>query len=368
VGRPVSLYFHVPFCKSRCPYCDFYSTTALDRREDYAAALARSVAAAPLGEAYAPTVYFGGGTPYLLGEKLLEVLEAADRRFPLPAGCEITLEANPGDLEGETLRALRRGGFNRLSLGLQAGDSQGLAALGRRHTLEESARGVALARETGFQNLSVDIMLATPGQDVQKAVALADYAAGLGPEHISAYLLKIEPGTPFHRDGVAGRCPDPDQAADIYLAVRRRLMELGYVHYEISNFAKPGFESRHNLVYWRMGEYLGCGPSAASCAGGRRFRLPGDLGRFLAAVDPWSLAIDEGEAGGLLEYVMLSLRLAEGLDTARLAGHGGDAAALLRRAAPLEKAGYLTVTEGRVALTGRGFLLSNSIIGALLGE
>lgn len=136
MGRPVSLYFHVPFCKSRCPYCDFYSTTALDRREDYAAALARSVAAAPLGEAYAPTVYFGGGTPYLLGEKLLEVLEAADRRFPLPAGCEITLEANPGDLEEETLRALRRGGFNRLSLGLQTGDSQGLAALGRRHTLE----------------------------------------------------------------------------------------------------------------------------------------------------------------------------------------------------------------------------------------
>lgn len=369
-GRPVGLYFHIPFCKSRCPYCDFYSTTALGRRGEYAAALARSVGTAPAGDGTAPfaaTVYFGGGTPYLLGERLLEVLEAADRRFPLAPGCEVTLEANPGDLELNTLRALRQGGFNRLSLGLQAGEAEGLRALGRRHTPEQSARGVALAREAGFGNLSVDIMLATPGQDPEKAIALAEYAAGLGPEHISAYLLKIEPGTPFHREGVAERCPGPDRAADLYLAVCRRLGELGYRHYEISNFAKPGYESRHNLAYWQLGEYLGFGPSAASCMEGRRFRLPGDLDRFLAAEDPWALSIDEGPAGGLLEYVMLSLRLVEGLELSRLAEYGGDAAALLRRAAPLEKAGYLAVREGRLALTDRGFLLSNSIIGALLG-
>jgi len=366
---PLSLYFHIPFCRTRCPYCDFYSTTDLSLRREYIAALVRSITTAPVEGAFtAPTVYFGGGTPYLLGTGLVEVLEAAARRFPLDPDCEVTLEANPGDLDLETLQALRRGGFNRLSLGLQAGDAGGLRALGRRHTLEQNAQGVELARQAGFDDLSVDIMLATPGQDVPGAVSLAEYAAGLGPEHISAYLLKVEPGTPFARDHIQDRCPGPDQAADIYLAVCRRLGELGYSHYEISNFAKPGYESRHNTVYWELGQYLGFGPSAASCVGGRRSRLPGNLSGFLASADPWQGAVDEGPAGGLLEFVMLSLRLARGLDTRRLAEYGGDPAGFLRRAAPLERAGYLTVRDGVAALTDEGFLVSNSVITALCGD
>lgn len=366
--RPLSLYFHIPFCKSRCLYCDFYSTTRLSLRRRYAEALARSVDTAPVeGEVTVPTVYFGGGTPYLLGTGLLRVLEAAARRFSLAPGCEVTLEANPGDLEPETLGALRRGGFNRISLGLQAEDPGSLRTLGRRHTPEQSALGVELARRAGFSNLSVDIMLATPGQDAAKAAALADYAAGLGPEHISAYLLKIEPGTPFDREGMGARCPGPDQAADLYLAACRRLRERGYLHYEISNFSKPGYQSRHNIVYWEGGEYLGFGPSAASCVGGRRFRLPASLDSFLSARDPWGLAEDQGPAGGLLELVMLSLRLSRGLDTRLVAERGGDAAGMLRRAAPLERAGYLTLRDGIIALTEEGFLVSNSIIITLCG-
>lgn len=364
--RPLSLYFHIPFCKTRCPYCDFYSTTDLALRSGFIAALVRWVESAPVESGVTvPTVYFGGGTPYLLGTGLLQVLEAVARRFSLAPDCEITLEANPGDLEPETLGALRRGGFDRLSLGLQAADDRGLRTLGRRHTPEQNHRAVELARQAGFSNLSVDIMLATPGQTVAGAAALADYAADLSPEHISAYLLKVEPGTPFYREGVQSRCPDPDLSADIYLAVCHRLRERGYQHYEISNFARPGYQSRHNLVYWEGGEYLGLGPSAASCLGGRRFRFPGDLGGMMAARDPWRLAADEGPSGGLSELVMLSLRLAKGLDTRLVAELGGNVGRLLRRAAVLERAGYLTVRDGVAALTEVGFLVSNSIIADL---
>lgn len=364
--KPVSLYFHIPFCKSRCPYCDFYSTTRLDLREEYAAALVRWIQAAPLEPGTpVPTVYFGGGTPYLLGEGLLAVLEEVSRRFSLTPGAEITLEANPGDLELPLLKQLRQGGFNRVSLGIQAGEDRGLGLLGRRHTAAESARGVELCRRGGFENLSVDIMLATPGQDREGAAALADYAMGLGPEHISAYLLKVEPGTPFAREHVEARCPGPDQAADIYLEACRRLEEGGYAHYEISNFARPGFESRHNTVYWELGEYLGIGPSAASFLGGRRFRVPPGLETFLQK-EPWQGLEEEGPGGGLEETVMLALRLSRGLDTRRLPELGGDPAGLLRQAAPLERAGYLTCRDGVVALTDRGFLLSNAIIGELL--
>lgn len=364
--RPLSLYFHIPFCRTRCPYCDFYSTTRLDLRDEYADALVRWVERAPAEDGVTvPTVYFGGGTPYLLEDKLIKVLEAAAHRFSLAPDCEVTLEANPGDLKLGTLEKLRQGGFDRLSLGLQAGDDQDLKTLGRRHTREQSLQGVELARKAGFNNLSVDIMLATPGQTEEKAVSLADWAAGLSPEHISAYLLKVEPGTPFHRQGVPDRCPDPDLSADIYLAVCRRLRERGYLHYEVSNFAKPGYQSRHNLVYWEGGDYLGFGPSAASCVGGRRFRLPGDLRAMLTAGDPWELAIEEGPSGGLTELVMLSLRLAKGLDTRKVARLGGDVEGLLRRAAALERAGYLTLRDGVAALTEEGFLVSNSIIGEL---
>lgn len=367
MSQSISLYFHVPFCRSRCPYCDFYSTTDLSLKEAYRDALIRAVETAPVeAGTTGGTVYFGGGTPYLLGRGLLSVLEAAGQRFPLAGDCEITLEANPGDLELSTLRELRAGGFNRLSLGLQAGDAESLARLGRRHTLEESARGVELARRAGFENLSVDLMLATPGQDPEKAAALCDYGAGLGPEHISAYLLKIEPGTPFARQGMEQQCPDPDQAAELYLTACHRLAEHGYRHYEISNFARPGYESRHNSAYWKLEPYLGFGPSAASAFGGYRYLFPRDLSAFLKAEDPWKLIREEGPAGGAEEYLMLSLRLAEGVELSRLDALGQDSSLLLRRGKPLERAGYLLFREGKMALTEQGWLVSNSIITSLL--
>lgn len=365
--EPFSLYFHIPFCRSRCPYCDFYSTTALSSRDAYADALLRALETAPVPPGTpAATIYFGGGTPYLLARQLPRILEAAARRYPPVEACEITLEANPADLTLPTLRALRAAGFNRLSLGLQAGDPESLALLGRRHTPEQSARAVELARRAGFSNLSLDLMLATPGQTEQTALALCDYGAGLAPEHLSAYLLKIEPGTPFARAGMASRCPSPDEAAELYLAASRRLREHGYRHYEISNFARPGFESRHNTAYWKLSPYLGLGPSAASAWGGRRFLFPQDLEGFLRAENPWELIRDEGPAGGPEEYLMLSLRLAEGLDLSRLEAMGGDPGPILAKSGPLARAGYLTREENRLALTEAGWLVSNAIIAELL--
>ena len=226
---------------------------------------------------------------------------------------------------------------------------------------------MAMAKAAGFQNISADFMLATPGQTPKKAARLAEYGLSLGVPHLSSYLLKIEPGTAFDRMGMAQRCPDEDTAAECYLAYYKVLEQAGLRHYEISNAAQPGYESRHNTVYWQLGEYLGIGPGAASYHEGRRFRFREDMTQFLAAEDVWRLPLDDGPGGDWEEALMLSLRLAEGLTPVLAARYGQDYAALLRRAEPLQKAGLLRADEEHIALTDRGFLLSNSIIVALLG-
>ena len=270
-SNPLGIYLHIPFCLRRCPYCDFYSTIRLDRRQEYVRAMARALETGPDPARSVDTVYFGGGTPSLLEEGVLPILEAVRRRYLLDPGAEITLEANPGAMTPELLSRWREAGVNRLSLGLQAGEDEDLQTLGRAHTLAQGLAAVEAAVQAGFRNISVDMMLATPGQTPKKALALADLLGSLPVTHISAYLLKVEPGTPFDREGVQRRCPGPDEAADLYLAVCRRLEERGFRHYEISNFARPGFESRHNCRYWTLKDYLGVGPSAHSFLGGRRF-------------------------------------------------------------------------------------------------
>ncbi len=365
--QPVSLYFHVPFCLKRCPYCDFYSTTSLEKRQEFADALCRAIANAPLEGYEVKTIYFGGGTPSLMGLLLIEVLEAVKRQVPVAEDVEITLEANPGAVQKAELFALHKAGFNRISFGLQAGEDEGLHTLGRIHTAEEGAAAVALARQAGFDNISVDIMLATPGQDKQKAVALAEYTADLGVEHISAYLLKIEAGTPFARSGIEKNCPGADEAAELYLAVCRQLKKRGYQHYEISNFARSGYQSRHNNVYWKLGEYLGIGPSAHSFFGGRRFYFPADLQEFMNTRQPWQLVQDDGTGGDWEELVMLRLRLQEGLPLEEARRLDATRTAMLeRRAKPLEAGGLLTINQDVMRLSEEGFLLSNSVLTALL--
>ena len=365
--KDVGLYFHIPFCRTRCPYCDFYSTTTLHAAEEYIQALCRAVKMAPLDGYQANSLYFGGGTPSLLGERLLPVLEVVAGRLPFSSHVEITLEANPGELSFAQLKTLYTGGFNRVSLGLQAGEEEGLHVLGRGHTISQSIQAVDLCRQAGFKNISVDIMLATPGQNIEKATALASWVADLGVEHVSAYLLKIEPGTAFAQKEVGTLCPSDEEGAEIYLAVCQRLEARGFIQYEISNFARPGYESRHNLRYWQLKEYLGIGSSAHSFFKGRRFYFPSNLEGFIMAENPWTLVKDEDTGDGWEELVMLALRLARGLDLAQARRLNLTRTEILEARLPsLVAAGLVIDQKDRVALTPKGFLLSNQIINRLI--
>lgn len=366
MSEALGLYVHVPFCApAKCPYCDFYSVRfESELAAHYMEALhtaAQSFAPCLAGRPVT-SVYFGGGTPTLLGGGLADLLTFFKHLFSVTPDAEITVEANPGAQLTELLPVLCEAGFNRLSLGMQSACTAELAALGRRHTTQDVVRAVEDARNAEFSNISLDLMLATPRQTVDSVRRSVAFAASLGVEHVSAYLLKVEPGTPFAAHGRTEA--DEDQQADCYHAACEALESYGYRQYEISNFAKPGFASRHNVRYWDGGEYLGLGPGAHGFLDGRRFYYERSLPDFLTGKPP----AEEGPGGGLEEYVMLRLRLSDGLKESALETRFGtdfslfDAATLAR----LEKGGFLQQNGGKIALTRRGFLVSNAVIGALL--
>lgn len=367
MSRPVGIYIHVPLCMRKCPYCDFYSLAYSDSLADnYTDALVRAIKRQPFGATAADTIYFGGGTPALLGpQRLQQVLAALDNAFGIAAGAQITLETNPAATTAAALRELRTTGFNRLSVGVQSLHNNELKALGRLHTAEQARRAIFDAAGAGFADISADLMLAIPGQTQESLAESIGALCNLPVTHISAYLLKIEDGTPFHKKKDALALPDDDDAADRYLCCVQLLEQRGFAQYEISNFAHGDKWSRHNLKYWRCEPYIGIGPAAHSCFGGRRFFFPRDLAAFVAADDPFSLTVPDGDGGGAQEQILLRLRLNEGLIP-------GDflppavAAALLQKARQLATHGLATIQDGRVALSPQGFLLSNTIIAALL--
>ncbi len=363
----LGLYIHVPFCAGKCPYCDFYSVAGGDEEMDaYLARVEVLLAqyAKDCGRALS-TVYFGGGTPSLLGvNRLSRLLDQVGKRFTLAEGAEITLEANPTSLDQAFFTGLHKAGWNRLSLGMQSADPGELKLLGRGHTARDVARAVELARLGGFRNLSLDLMLGLPGGGEEKLGRSIQFAAGLKPEHISAYILKVEPGTPFSRQNIC--LPDEDQTAEEYLFCVRELASQGYAQYEISNFSKPGRESRHNLLYWRCQEYIGIGPGAHSFYQGRRFFWPRDLKSFLSGGQP----ADDGPGGSIQEFAMLNLRLTAGLRRSRLReryGQEGEAAfQTIAQKASACPAKYLAATKEAIALTPEGFLISNALLCRLL--
>lgn len=368
------IYLHVPFCDGKCPYCDFYSLRGdgalMDR---YVSAMKDSMArwAAEHGgeKISAETVYFGGGTPSLLGAgRLSALLGQVKTCFAVAQGAEITLEANPTHLDSpagfDFFSAVRTAGFNRLSMGLQSANEEELELLGRKHSREDVRRAVEEARAAGFDNISLDLMLGLPGGSREKLKNSIAFAAGLGAEHISSYILKIEEGTPFAARGV--QVPDGDETADQYLFCVEELARRGYGQYEISNFAKPGRESRHNLVYWHGGEYLGFGPGAHSFFDGKRFFYPRDLEGFLHRESP----CPDGEGGSFEEYAMLNLRLTEGLNRERCRERFGPAGekAFCSVLDKVKKCppGLVRADEEAVSFTPEGFLVSNALILRLL--
>ena len=367
-ARPLGLYLHIPFCKSKCIYCDFYSLARSEEKMDaYCAALKRELSqGAARAAAYTiDTVYLGGGTPSLLGaRRLAELLEAVGAHYALSRDAEITFEANPDSAQdADALRLLRSAGFNRISLGAQSFDDGELRALGRIHTAAETARAAAAARSAGFDNVSLDLIYGLPRQTMARWQANLAAAVALQPEHLSCYGLKVEKGTPLYSRRAQAQLPDDDAQADFYLETVRFLRENGYGQYEISNFSKPGYESRHNLKYWTLGEYLGFGPGAHSDFGGRRFAVARDLNAYLQGSIVYSEDAAVSPRERQEEYLMLGLRTVRGI-CAREAGLPfAGAEAVLREC----KAHGLAGQNGeRWHLTPQGFLLSNRIIACIL--
>ena len=359
---PFGLYFHIPYCFSRCRYCDFYAAGASRAVPDaYVDALLQALAGFSAALPGPPdTVYFGGGTPSLLTPAQVErLLAAAAPR----SGAEVTLEANPETVTLEQLRGYRAAGVNRLSIGVQSARDSQLRTLGRPHTAHQAAAAFEMARQAGFANLSGDIMLALPHYSrAEFDETLALIQAG-GATHISAYLLKIEPGSAFGRRPPEG-LPDADEAAGFYLYAVEQLAAAGYRQYEISSFARPGFEGRHNRIYWDCGDYLGIGPAAHSCLAGKRFYYPADTAAFIAGT---SRPAPDGDCGAE-DYLILQLRLSAGLDLAEYRRRGGPAFTPHQRAflAHCQQAGYLTLTPDRLTLTPLGMIVQNAILEELI--
>lgn len=370
----LGIYIHIPFCVQKCLYCDFCSFPRAEasRVENYVDTLVAQMAswAGRCAEYEVDTVYFGGGTPTLLTLSQWERLfDALRRHFRILPDAEITAETNPATADLSYLRALRALGINRLSMGVQSADAAELKALGRVHDFAQAQQTFADARAAGFDNISIDLMLGIPHQTRDSLARTLDEFIALAPEHISAYLLKIEDGTPFGRMRDSLLLPDEDEQCDLYTDTVTTLATAGYTRYEISNFARPDRHSRHNLRYWQGRPYLGLGLAAHSDFGGSRFSAGRDFAAYLAG--DWIEDSEEiGEEERHAEYIMLRLRLEEGIDLADYrARFGRD---LLTESAdtlaPYRRAGLLREENGRLALTTQGMLLSNTILADLLAD
>ena len=366
----LGLYVHIPFCRELCGFCPYckvqYDRAVCDRYLDRLIQEIHLVGGQLPGRKRVTSLYFGGGTPSYLGAERLEViLETVFAHYHVSADAEITTEANPDSAREErSLRHLREAGFNRISLGMQSACDEELRRIGRVHTHEETISAVKAARAAGFDNVSLDLIYGLPGQTSTRWEENLRAAIALAPEHLSCYGLKVEEGTPLYEKRSAMHLPDDDTQAEEYLAAVERLARAGYRQYEISNFARPGRESRHNLKYWTMQEYLGFGPGAHSDFGGRRFACARDLGAYLAGKTLLSEAYCPPEREREEERVMLALRTARGLDLSSLKEDTAQAEAVLEECA---RHGLARKEDGgRWRLTPQGFLVSNAVIVRLL--
>lgn len=371
--RFVGLYLHIPFCAAKCRYCDFHSAAApRGVRERYVAALAGELShRAPLARGLTvDTVYIGGGTPTVLSpDEIARLLDTVREYYTLDPTAEVTVECNPHSFTAGMFEGLRSAGVNRLSIGLQSALDCELSALGRPHDAAAFAQTFCAARHAGFQNINVDIMLGIPHQTEKTLAHTLKTVIELAPEHISAYGLRIEEGTPFFEERHTLPIADEDAVADMQLLVARTLKEAGFEHYEVSNYARAGYRSRHNMRYWLGSPYLGFGAAAHSYFGGVRYEVPRDTAGYIEAAergdfsalikDPHRITPHEERE----EYVMLRMRLFEGIDEADFkARFGIDFEQAYGDQQRLRRAGLLVREGGRIAFTERGMYVSNAIL------
>lgn len=375
--RPLELYLHIPFCVRKCRYCDFLSGPAdCSTQERYMQALLREIRERGKEcESYqVDTIFIGGGTPSVVEAKWIgEVMQAIRECYDVSPEAEITMEMNPGTVNREKLCAYHKAGINRLSIGLQSVWDEELQSLGRIHTFEQFKEAYTQAREIGFQNINVDVMSALPGQNAESWTKTLDVLLSLQPEpeHISAYSLILEEGTPLYESYERGELilPDEDSERQMYLLTEEILGTGGYARYEISNYAKPGYQCRHNCGYWRRREYLGLGIGAASLMRETRFKNADNLEAYLKDC----LAVREEEEtlskeAQMEEFMFLGLRLMEGVDFRAFEDKfGQDILAVYGQVIERNvKDGLLKQEEGHVRLTKRGIDVSNYVMSQFL--
>ncbi len=364
------IYYHIPFCKRICSYCDFYRTARLGRLESVIAAMRREIGARAdyLGGEAIRTRYFGGGTPSLCSiGQLRALLTATEAAFDCSAVEETTLEANPDDLTAAYLTALRGLGIDRLSIGIQSFDDGALRLMNRRHTADEAEQAVRRARTAGFDNVTVDLIFGIPGFGGASLERSLDRLLRLGAPHVSAYLLTVEPRTRFGLLAERGELREvsEERCEEEYLLIHKRLTEAGYEHYEVSNYALPGFRSRHNSRYWDGTPYLGIGPAAHSFDGRSRCWNVASVERYLDGAPAEGETLTEEDRR--LEYLLTRLRTADGFATADFAARFGTErlARLVAAARPLLAAGWLAQQEGRLRIPAERLLASDAVIRAL---
>ena len=387
----ISLYVHVPFCQTKCPYCDFNTYQGIEGlMSPYLDSLLTEITAWGRALRHPPvnTIFFGGGTPsYLPDGALGRIIATANQVFAVRGDAEITAEANPGDLTADRAESLIGQGLNRLSIGVQSLDNDLLNLLGRRHDADQAISAFRTVRDAGFDNVNLDLIYGLPRQSLAQWQDTLQRLSALGPAHISLYCLTVEEGTPLHRWVEKGEVPhpDPDLAADMYQYARDLLGSLGYHHYEISNWSQPGLASQHNLAYWRNLPYLGVGPGAHSCLGGYRFWNMDPPRGYIEAAQRWAAervappdaitgqwldsagpvagheAVDDGLAAA--ETMFLGLRLLDGLDVAEASVRlGTDLAARYRlQLDDLVELGLLEREDTVYRLHPSAYLIANQV-------
>ena len=366
------VYIHIPFCKSKCPYCDFYSYRCNDEQKGkYVDAIIDEITTNRRASVYlkkpfsADTLYLGGGTPSVLtGEQLYKIIDTAKKEYQLPPDAEITVECNPGSDIESLIPYFKKAGVNRISLGMQSAVTKERQQLGRSADKERIRKVINLLEENGINNISLDIMLGVPSQTKESLEESLQFAVDCRVKHISAYILKIEEGTFFHKNIDRYSFPDENTVCDFYYHCSEFLEANGYSHYEISNFALPGFESRHNTKYWKLTNYLGIGAAAHSYIDGKRFYFESDSEKFINGAE----AVFDDNGGDYEEYIMLRLRLKEGFSLSELSRIYGEkhVKKIIKKAPLFKEQGFVNFDGENLSLTNKGFLLSNNIIAELI--
>lgn len=377
-SNKLGLYIHIPYCLNKCPYCDFYSQGSGSCPGSFVQALETEItkrgqvlANAARGKPRLDSVYFGGGTPSLLSAAQFSGIMGTVRQvFDLETDCEVSLEANPGSLHSKRLAMYCEAGLNRLSLGVQSFNDRELHILGRMHDASDNHSAIKIIKEAGLANFSIDLIIGLPGQKLSHLNESLAQLKAVEPAHVSAYILQVEESTPMGRQIAAGqlRLPDDEDIAAMYYQVREVLCQAGYRHYEISNYAMPGRECRHNLRYWQARGYLGTGPGGVSLLGSSRIANQTPLDEYTAGslclVELENMAHDERAVDALI----LALRCIAGVDLeAFRARFGWDLTAMYQdEISRMIAEGWLKLEEGRLALSSQALILSNQVFLAFL--